>query len=198
VVLGSIVFFYGGWVFILGALREIKEKNPGMMTLIALAISSACLYSIFITINSLYPYLSVLYLHKSVGTFWWELSGLITIMLLGHYFEIKSVSSAQRALKEIEKLLPDQAEVITADQFGFKTDDNGSTTTDEYGFETDKFGSTTTDQFGFKTDENVYKISKNPHISVPNPHISAGPHKSVQNPHKSVDTYLYFIEGYIP
>jgi hypothetical protein len=78
--------------------------------------------------------------------------------------------------------------------------------TDGFGFGTDKFGSTTTDQYGFKTDKNGYKMDKNPHISVPYPHISAGPHKSVQNPHKSVstsyphksvDTYLYFIEGYI-
>jgi Cu2+-exporting ATPase len=57
-----------------------------------------------------------LYPHKSVGAFWWELTSLITIMLLGHYFEMKSVSSAQRALKEVEKLLPDQAEIITTDE----------------------------------------------------------------------------------
>jgi hypothetical protein len=62
--------------------------------------------------------------------------------------------------------------------------------TDGFGFGTDKFGSTTTDEYGFKTDKNGYKMDKNPHISVPYPHISAGPHKSV-------DTYLYFIEGYI-
>jgi P-type Cu2+ transporter len=163
VVLGSIVFFYGGSVFIIGALREIKAKNPGMMTLIALAISSAYLYSLFITINSLYPHLSVLYLHKSVGTFWWELTSLITIMLLGHYFEMKSVSSAQRALKEIEKLLPDQAEVITADERGFETD-----------------------QFGFETDKNGYKMNKNPYKSVYDPHISVNPKESVPHPHKSV------------
>ena len=121
VILGSIVFFYGGWVFILGALREVKAKNLGMMTLIALAISSAYLYSLFVTINFLYPHLSVLYPQKSAGAFWWELTSLITIMLLGHYFEMKSVSSAQRALKEIEKLLPDQAEIINTKQHETET-----------------------------------------------------------------------------
>jgi Cu2+-exporting ATPase len=121
IIFGSIVFFYGGSVFITGALREIKAKNPGMMTLIALAISSAYLYSLFVTINSLYPHLSVLYPQKSAGAFWWELTSLITIMLLGHYFEMKSVSSAQRALKEIEKLLPDQVEVVITNQYEHKT-----------------------------------------------------------------------------
>ena len=97
--LASIVFFYGGSVFIISAYREIKAKNPGMMTLIGLAISSAYIYSILASI------------FKFGQEFFWELTSLITIMLLGHYFEIKSVSSAQRALKEIEKLLPDKAEL---------------------------------------------------------------------------------------
>jgi Cu2+-exporting ATPase len=160
VVLGSIVFFYGGWVFIIGALKEIKAKNPGMMTLIALAISSAYLYSLFITINSLYPHLSVLYPHKSAGAFWWELTSLITIMLLGHYFEMKSVSSAQRALKEIEKLLPDKAEIITTDKFG----------------ETDQFGSTT-DQYGFinAADERGLDINNNQRLSALNQRLSVVP-----------------------
>lgn len=92
-------FFYGGFVFIVGALREIKAKNSGMMTLIALAISSAYLYSL----------LAVIF--KFGHEFFWELTSLITIMLLGHYFEMKSVFLAQRGLKEIEKLLPDQAEL---------------------------------------------------------------------------------------
>jgi Cu2+-exporting ATPase len=109
IIFGSIVFFYGGFVFIIGALREIKAKNPEIMTLIALAISSAYLYSLFVTISAL---ISVpIYPRLSAEGFWWELTSLITIMLLGHYFEMKSVSSAQRALKEIEKLLPDQTEL---------------------------------------------------------------------------------------
>lgn len=97
--LGSIVFFYGGFVFLIGAYREIKGKNPGMMTLIALAITSAYIYSVFAVLS------------KIGHEFFWELTTLITIMLLGHYFEMKSVSSAQRALQEIEKLLPDIAEL---------------------------------------------------------------------------------------
>ncbi len=118
VILGSIVFFYGGSVFIIGALREIKVKNPGMMTLITLAISSAYLYSIFITLSDLLRWSA---LSPRMSAFWWELTSLITIMLLGHYFEMKSVSSAQRALKEIEKLLPDQAEVINTKQHETET-----------------------------------------------------------------------------
>ncbi len=100
--LGSIVFFYGGFVFLIGAYREVRGKNPGMMTLIALAITSAYVYSVFAV------------LFKIGHEFFWELTTLITIMLLGHYFEMRSVSSAQRALQEIEKLLPDVAEVIIA------------------------------------------------------------------------------------
>jgi len=99
-ILASIIFFYGGWVFILGALREIRAKNPGMMTLIALAISAAYFYS------------TSTFIFKFGHEFFWELSTLIVIMLLGHYFEMKSVSEAQSSLKEIEKLLPDSAERI--------------------------------------------------------------------------------------
>jgi len=99
-ILGSTIFFYGGFVFLVGAYRELKAKNPGMMTLIGLAISCAYVYSVFAV------------LFKIGHEFFWELTSLITIMLLGHYFEMKSVSSAQRALQEIEKLLPDTAEVI--------------------------------------------------------------------------------------
>ncbi len=99
-ILASVIFFYGGLVFLRGAYRELKAKLPGMMTLIALAISAAYLYSLY-----------ALFFQKEHLLFW-ELSTLITIMLLGHYFEMKAVSSAQRALKEIEKLLPDTAEII--------------------------------------------------------------------------------------
>ncbi len=102
--LGSVVFFYGGWVFVIGAYREIKFKNLGMMTLIGIAITSAYLYSIYAVL-------------VDKPNFLWELTSLITIMLLGHYFEMKSVSSAQKALQEIEKLLPDKAERIKTGEF---------------------------------------------------------------------------------
>jgi Cu2+-exporting ATPase len=115
-ILGSIVFFYGGSLFIIGVLREIKAKNPGMMTLIALAISSAYVYSI------------LAFIFRFGHEFFWELTSLITIMLLGHYFEIKSVSLAQRALKEIEKLLPDKAEVIDTKQHKTETNQHEHTT----------------------------------------------------------------------
>jgi Cu2+-exporting ATPase len=99
-ILSSIVFFYGGWIFIKGAYKEIKARTIGMMTLIALAISVAYFYSIA----------SILFF--KTGNLFWELTTLITIMLLGHWMEMKSVSGAQSALKELAKLLPDKAEVI--------------------------------------------------------------------------------------
>jgi Cu2+-exporting ATPase len=98
--LGSIVFFYGGWVFITGAWRELKARLPGMMTLIALAISAAYLYSVFAT------------LVENGHTLFWELTTLITVMLLGHLVEMKAVQGASAALKELSKLLPDTAERI--------------------------------------------------------------------------------------
>lgn len=98
--LGSIIFFYCGLIFVTSAYRELRAKLPGMMTLIAIAITTAYLYSFF----------SILF-----GTghdLLFELSSLITIMLLGHWIEMRSVQGAQGALKELAKLLPDQAEVI--------------------------------------------------------------------------------------
>ncbi|MDO8548341.1 MAG: copper-translocating P-type ATPase [bacterium] len=98
--LGSIVFFYGGFVFLKGAADELKARLPGMMTLIALAISAAYLYSVG----------SVL---LGTGmTLFWELSTLIAIMLIGHWIEMKAVQSAKGALRELAKLLPDNAEVL--------------------------------------------------------------------------------------
>ncbi|MEK6886102.1 MAG: heavy metal translocating P-type ATPase [Nanoarchaeota archaeon] len=101
-ILSSIVFFYGGWIFIIGAYREIRAKMIGMMTLIGLAISVAYIYSV-----------TSLFFFKA-GNLFWELTTLITIMLLGHWIEMKAVSGAQSALKELAKLLPDKAEVIRA------------------------------------------------------------------------------------
>ena len=99
VVLGSIVFFYGGWVFLAGAWREMRTRLPGMMTLIGMAISAAYLWSIYAAIA-----------HEEA--LFWELTTLITIMLLGHWIEMRAVSGAQGALKELSKLLPDTAEVV--------------------------------------------------------------------------------------
>ncbi len=99
-ILSSIIFSYGGSVFITSAYRELRAKLPGMMTLIALAISVAYFYSIAVTFLG------------GKGTLFWELATLITIMLLGHWIEMRAVSGAQSALKELSKLLPDEAEVI--------------------------------------------------------------------------------------
>ncbi len=98
-VLGTIVFFYGGWVFIKGAWKEIKARLPGMMTLIGVAISAAYLWSIYAVFSG-------------DETLFWELTTLITIMLFGHYLEMRAVSNVQGALKELSKLLPDTAEVF--------------------------------------------------------------------------------------
>ena len=96
-VFGAIVFLYGGWVFLEGALRELRARLPGMMTLISLAISVAFLYSMAVTFG------------LSGHPLWWELATLVTIMLLGHWIEMRSISQAEGALKELAKLLPDVA-----------------------------------------------------------------------------------------
>src|SRR2546428_3316020 len=97
----TVVFFYGGWVFLQGALTELRFRLPGMMTLISLAIVVAFSYSV----------ISQVLLHGD--TLFWELSTLITVMLLGHWIEMRSISRAQSALQELAKLLPDQAERIS-------------------------------------------------------------------------------------
>src|SRR3989344_5147290 len=98
-ILGSIVFFYGGWVFLKGAWREIKGRLPGMMTLIGIAISAAYFWSVYAVF-------------AGEEALFWELTTLITIMLLGHWLEMRAVSGVQGALKELSKLLPDTTEVI--------------------------------------------------------------------------------------
>lgn len=98
-VFGSIVFFYGGWVFLVGAWRELRARMPGMMMLIGVAITSAYLWSVYAILTNVEP-------------LFWELTTLITIMLLGHWLEMRAVSGAQGALKELSKLLPDKAEVV--------------------------------------------------------------------------------------
>lgn len=98
--LGSAIFFYGGWIFIISAVRELKARLPGMMTLISLAIVTAYLWSVYAVLS------------RSGDTLFWELSTLITVMLLGHWMEMRAVQGAQGALKELSKLLPDTAEVI--------------------------------------------------------------------------------------
>jgi Cu2+-exporting ATPase len=103
-VLGSVVFVYGGLVFLRGALGELRERQPGMMTLISLAIVVA-----FVTSWA-----------GTLGWFeveiWWELATLITIMLLGHWLEMRSIAQARGALTALAELLPDTAERVTDGQ----------------------------------------------------------------------------------
>jgi Cu2+-exporting ATPase len=101
-ILGTIVFLYGGLVFLRGARDELADRQPGMMTLISLAILVA-----FVTSWA-----------GTLGLFqveiWWELATLITVMLLGHWLEIRSIAQAQGALDALAELLPDTAERVTA------------------------------------------------------------------------------------
>lgn len=99
-ILSTIIFAYGGLVFLKGALGELKTRRPGMMTLISLAISVAYIYS-----------LATQFIISGEG-FFWELATLITIMLLGHWLEMASIKKAESALEAISKLLPDKAEKL--------------------------------------------------------------------------------------
>lgn len=103
-VLSSIVFFYGGWPFLKGFYNELKRKSPGMMTLIAIAILVAYLYS------------SAIVFGLKGKLFFWELATLIDVMLLGHWIEMKSIMGAGRALEELAKLMPSQAHKIMPDK----------------------------------------------------------------------------------
>jgi len=98
-----IIFAYGGIPFIQMAVPEIRNREPGMMTLISLAISVALVYSVAAQLFGL-----------GEG-FFWELVTLIDIMLLGHWLEMRSVRQASGALDELAKLMPDTAELVTAD-----------------------------------------------------------------------------------
>ncbi|MEU4793745.1 heavy metal translocating P-type ATPase [Micromonospora tulbaghiae] len=97
-VLGTVVFLYGGWPFLTGGLRELRERAPGMMLLISMAIVVAYVASAA----------------TSIGLFdldfWWELAALVTIMLLGHWQEMRAVGQARGALGALAALLPDDAE----------------------------------------------------------------------------------------
>lgn len=102
-VLSSIIFFYGGWPFLKGMADELKKRAPGMMTLIALAITVAYVYS------------SAVVFGVGGKIFFWELASLIVIMLLGHWIEMKSVMGASNALQELAKMMPSTARRIKQD-----------------------------------------------------------------------------------
>jgi Cu2+-exporting ATPase len=100
-VLATIIFFYGGWPFLKGLFSELRKKNPGMMTLIAVAISVAYIYS------------SAVVFGLTGKVFFWELATLIDVMLLGHWIEMKSVMGASRALESLVQLMPSEAHRVT-------------------------------------------------------------------------------------
>ncbi|WP_373894817.1 heavy metal translocating P-type ATPase [Virgibacillus sp. CBA3643] len=102
--LSTVVFFYGGWPFITGGISELKEKNPGMMTLIGLAIAIA------------YGYSTMVVFGWEGDQLFWELATLVDIMLLGHWIETRSVMGASNALEQLAKLMPNEAHLL---------DDNG-------------------------------------------------------------------------
>src|SRR5687768_7418904 len=102
-VFGTAVFAYGGWPFLAGVIGELKNRLPGMMTLIALAISVAFVFSAAVTAG--FPGMPL----------WEELATLVVIMLLGHWIEMRSITQAQGALKELARLLPDRATRVRGD-----------------------------------------------------------------------------------
>ncbi|HSJ71956.1 MAG TPA: heavy metal translocating P-type ATPase [Acidimicrobiia bacterium] len=102
-ILSTILYFYGGGPFLKGSLRELQARTPGMMTLIAIAITVAYGYSIAVTLG--FP----------GDPFYWELATLIDIMLLGHWMEMRSVRSASSALDELSTLVPDTAHLLRPD-----------------------------------------------------------------------------------
>jgi Cu2+-exporting ATPase len=101
--LSTVVYFFGGWPFLTGLVDELKEKQPGMMTLIGLAISIAFLYSTAVVFGF------------EGDLLYWELSTLVGIMLLGHWIEMRSVMSASSALQELASLLPGEAHRVAED-----------------------------------------------------------------------------------
>ncbi|MHB1947889.1 MAG: copper-translocating P-type ATPase [Gammaproteobacteria bacterium] len=102
-ILSSIIFFYGGWPFLKGLFDELSSRKPGMMTLIAIAISVAYVYS------------SLVVFGLSGMMFFWELATLIDIMLLGHWIEMKSILGAGEALEKLAKLMPSVAHKVMPD-----------------------------------------------------------------------------------
>ena len=101
--LSSVVFFYGGWPFLKGLFDELKNKQPGMMTLIAIAISVAWGYSTAVAFG------------LEGMSFYWELATLVDIMLLGHWLEMRSVLGASKALEKLAQLMPDTAHRVKDD-----------------------------------------------------------------------------------
>ncbi|RHW44343.1 heavy metal translocating P-type ATPase [Dermacoccus abyssi] len=104
-VLGTVMYLWGGWPFLTGAVSEIRSRKPGMMLLIGLAITVAFISSWGASLNVLHHELN----------FWWELALLVVIMLLGHWIEMRSLAQTTSALDSLAALLPDEAERLEGD-----------------------------------------------------------------------------------
>ncbi len=101
--LATLIYFYGGKPFLLGLVEELKNKRPGMMTLVAVAITAAFFYSAFVVLG------------LSGKLFFWELATLIDVMLLGHYIEMRSLKGASISIENLAKVLPAEAHLILED-----------------------------------------------------------------------------------
>lgn len=102
--LSALIYFYGGWPFLTGAVDEVKRRQPGMMTLIGFAISVAFIYSV-----------ATVFLIRGMD-FFWELATLIDVMLLGHWVEAKSVMGASRSLEELVRIMPTTAHLVKGEE----------------------------------------------------------------------------------
>lgn len=109
-VLATVLYFYGGSPFLLGAKDELRNKAPAMMTLIALGITVAYGYSLYAFILN-----NIVMSHEHIMDFFWELATLIVIMLLGHWIEMKAVAGAGDSLQKMARLLPSEANVRKPD-----------------------------------------------------------------------------------
>ena len=103
-VLGTVVFAYGGWPFLSGGWSELKAREPGMMLLVAMAITVAFVSSLATTLGLV-----------DLVDFWWEMALLVSVMLLGHWLEMRALGQARGALAALAELLPDAAERVTAE-----------------------------------------------------------------------------------
>ncbi|HVL81252.1 MAG TPA: heavy metal translocating P-type ATPase, partial [Actinomycetota bacterium] len=102
-VLGTVIFLWGGWPFLEGGWHELRSRRPGMMLLISMAISVAFTASMATSLGLLHV------------DFWWELAALVTIMLLGHWLEMRALGQARDALSALAELLPDEADLVEDD-----------------------------------------------------------------------------------
>jgi Cu2+-exporting ATPase len=103
-IFGTAVYLYGGWVFLAGGVRELRDRLPGMMTLISLGISVAFVFSLAVTLG------------YQGEPLWWEVATLVAVMLFGHWIQTRSILQASGALREIARLLPSTAQRIVGER----------------------------------------------------------------------------------